>query len=260
MIFRMCVFRMMLFAPCLVVTGWPQATNADWAVYGARNSKPEFGSVEIKQGDRLQFQIASTYLIVGSHEPRPYAKPLARVNWSIQPSKAGVSVSAEGTVIVSATAPPGKYKIVAQAGNQSRSRDFLVYVPQALPLKGEWTEKFEISCDGHEIAPTVAMGELVFSAGGDFSATWLPFETRKDYWGNYTYDVKTEKLFLRVDPRHNYSPPDISPEGRARVDDRGRLVITGMWLGTPPNQRMSKGGLSKGGAPKTFCGYVFERR
>jgi hypothetical protein len=239
---------------------WSQEPKVDWTVYGERKSKPEFEPVEIKQGDRLHFQIASSYLIQGSHEPRPFTKPLVHVNWSIQPSTAGVSVSAEGTVIVSATAPPGKYKIVAHAGNESRSCDFLVYAAQAVPLKGEWTEKVEISCDGHEIAPIEPMGELVFIAEGSFSATWLPFETRKDYWGNYTYDVKTEKLVLRLDPRHNYSPPDISPEGRARIDDRDRLVITGMWLGTPPNQRMSRGGLSTGGAPKTFCGYVFVRR
>ena len=253
MILRMQVLHLMLLAPCVVAIMWSQ--DVDWAVYGERNSNPVYGPVEIKQGDRLHFQIASNYLTQGSLVPRPYTKPLVDLNWSVQPSTAGVSVSAEGTVVVSATAPPGKYKIVARAANESRSRDFLVYASQAVPLKGEWTEKVEISCDGHEIVPKEPMGELVLMAQGSFSATWVPFEIRKDYWGNYTYDVKTEKLVLRVDPRHNYSPSDISPEGRARIDDRGRLVITGMWLGTPRNQPMSSGG-----APKTFCGYVFVRR
>jgi hypothetical protein len=249
----------MLLAPCLVAIMWSQLPAVDWAVYGERNSKPKFEPVEIRQGDQLHFQIASNYILQGSLEPRPYTKPLVHVNWSIQPSTAGVSVSAEGTVSVSATAPPGKYKIVAHAGSESRSCDFLVYAPQAVPLKGEWTEKVEISCDRHEIVPKEPMRELVFFADGSFSATWFPFEIRKDYWGTYTYEVKTKKLVLRVDG-HNYSPPDISPDGRARIDERGRLVMTGMWLGTPFNQSMSRGGLSTGGAPKAFCGYVFVRR
>src|SRR5665213_600906 len=159
MILPMRVLHVMLLASCLVTTMWSQALKLDWAVYGDQNSKPELGPVEIKQGDRLRFEIASNHLTQGSLDPLPYTKPLAHVDWTIQPSTAGVSVGAEGTVIVSAMARPGKYKVVARAGNESRTCDFLVYAPEAVPLKGVWTQSGEISCDGHEIAPKEPMRE-----------------------------------------------------------------------------------------------------
>ena len=250
------IFRGIVFALCLSVLARPQFSDADWRVYGEINSIPRGEPVEIEQGGQVHFQIATNVYRIGSDVPYPYTKPLARVTWSIQPAGAGVSVSADGTVAVSANATPGGYKIMAKAGIESRSRDFLVYNPKAVPIKGTWSELAEISCGGTEMAPEKPMRELIFRAGGQFSATWIPFEIRNDYRGSYTYDVKTQKLVLQVDPRHNnHFPTDISPEGSAHIDDRGRLVIRDLWLGTPPLGNFVPGG----GAPKSFCGYVFTR-
>jgi hypothetical protein len=101
----------MLLAFCLVAPMWAQELKLDWAVYGEQNSKPELGRVEIKQGDRLRFHIASNHLNRGSFYPLPYTKPLAHVEWTVQPPTAGISVLADGTVIVSDMAHPGKYEI-----------------------------------------------------------------------------------------------------------------------------------------------------
>jgi hypothetical protein len=251
------IFRVTLFAFCLAVLAEPQEARESWAVYGEKNSRPEFEAAEIEQGGQLHFQIASNFLIMGSNEAIPYTKPLGQVKWSIQPSVAGVSVRADGTVIVAANAPAGGYKITAKAGDESRSCDFLVYNPRSVPLTGEWTERAEISCGGPEVTPRrPRIGEFIFHAGGDFSETLVPFETRKDMWGKYTYDVKTEKLVLRLD-YSAYLPRDTPLEGSARVDDRDRLVIRGIWLGTPSADSSDTG--ARKGAPKTFCGYVFAR-
>jgi hypothetical protein len=167
-------------------------------------------------------------------------------------------VRADGTVIVSANAPPGGYKITAQAGDESRSRDLLVYNPRAVPIMGEWAEVAEISCGGPEVTPRRPMiAEFIFHAGGDFSETLVPFETRKDMWGNYTYDVKTEKLVLRLD-YSSYLPRDTPLKGNARVDNRGRLVIRGIWLGTPSAASSDTGALK--GAPKPFAGTYLRGR
>lgn len=239
---------MALFAFCLAISARSQ-TDVDWSVYGEKNSRPRGGPAEIEQGGSLHFQIASNVYLMGSDVPNPYTKALAPVEWSIQPSATGVSVGADGTVFVSVNSPTGGYKITARAGDQSRSLDFLVYDPKAAPLTGTWGERAEISCGGAETDPTTPIRELIFRASGRFSATWIPFETRKDYWGSYTYDVKTEKLAFRLE-NGNYRPTDISPDGNARIDSHGRLIIRGIWLGSSRNERRM---------PNSFCGYVFAR-
>jgi hypothetical protein len=240
----------MLFAFCLAVIGQTQP-NATWEVYGEKNFRPRLEPIEIEQGGQCHFKIASNSALTGSDVPLPYTKPLAQVSWSIQPSGRGASVSADGTVLVSPNASPGSYEIRAQAGHESRSLGFLVYSTRAAPLTGTWGEQAETSCKGAEMAPETPMRELVFRASGKFSATWTPFETRKDYWGTYDYDVTTGKLVLHVE-RSNYRLPDMLPEGIARIDNRGRLIIRDMWLGTPL-------GAASIGRPNAFCWYVFTR-
>lgn len=81
------------------------------------------------------------------------------------------------------------------------------------------------------------------------AATWLPFETRKDFWGTYTYDPKTGAFALQPDAQyHNYLPADLKPAGKARIDAQGRLILEGVWLGARPPAA------AKAATP---CGHIF---
>jgi hypothetical protein len=245
--------RWILIAALSCAPLWPQADKVDWAALPVIDAKPRFERVEIKPGEQQQFQIASHAARVGSTEALPYTKPHGTVTWSIEPAGAGVTVNARGTVAASATAKPGKYILTVRIGSEWYKNDFVVYDPQAVQLKGNWTEKATLSCDGREVPPAAPLRELIFHADGDFSATWLPFETRQDYWGTYTYDVKSQKLVLRPE-RGNYLPTDITPEGKALIDKAGRLVVSGARFGTPPNSAL------RGGKASPSCGSIFVRQ
>jgi hypothetical protein len=90
-----------------------------------------------------------------------------------------------------------------------------------------------------------------------FSATWAPFETRKDYWGTYDYNAATGDLTLHaIAGPANYTPSDIKPHGTATLDPKGRLLLKDIWLGTPPPGLLTSAGKSTSTLPRA-CGHVF---
>ena len=64
-----------------------------------------------------------------------------------------------------------------------------------------------------EVAPALAIRELIFDPDGSFAVTWVPFESYKDYWGTYTFDLSQGTLELTV-TGGNTIPPDVDGEGR----------------------------------------------
>jgi hypothetical protein len=190
--YRMQAHRWMLIAVLSCTPLWPQAGKVDWAVLPVTNAKPQFERVELKPGEQQRFEIARNVARTGTTEAFPYTKPHGTATWLIEPAGLGVTVSAGGMVAASTKAKPGKYILTVTMGSEWYKNDFRVYDPQALPLKGNWTEKAELSRDGREVPPASPLRELIVYADGNFSATWFPFETRRDYGGTYTYDVKSQ--------------------------------------------------------------------
>ena len=85
------------------------------------------------------------------------------------------------------------------------------------------------------------MRELIFRADGSMSATWMPFEIYKDYWGNYSIDLESGTFELSG-VSGNYVPPDLDPSGSFEIDENGSLILKDIWLGSyrwgeksPPN-------------------------
>ena len=77
--------------------------------------------------------------------------------------------------------------------------------------------------------------ELVFKADGHYSVTWVPFETYKDYWGQWRYDRSDGSLQLSVDGG-NYIPPDRVSSGRIEI--RGDILdLAATSLGSPRDGR-----------------------
>jgi hypothetical protein len=89
--------------------------------------------------------------------------------------------------------------------------------------------------------------ELIFRRDSAFSLTAVPFETRRDYWGRYSYDESSGALRLMVE-NANQERGDLALEGTARVLG-DELRLEGFWLG---DARYNRGGRT--------CAYVFTRR
>jgi hypothetical protein len=119
---------------------------------------------------------------------------------------------------------------------------------EANQLVGTWIERAQLACeDGTASAAPQAIGELVFERDGGFSVTWFPFETYKDYWGEYSLNESDGTLQLKV-AGGNYIPSDLDLSGAYHIDETGALRLEDLWLGSSPQQ-----------AGPVRCGYVFER-
>lgn len=114
------------------------------------------------------------------------------------------------------------------------------------PLVGIWHETAQLSCGLGQIDPPVPIGELEFESNGTFAVTWHPFEQYYDYWGDYTVDFETGAITLEI-TGSNDLPAGFDGVGEVRIDPDGKLVLTGVWLGTPSYEVFS-----------AQCGHVFE--
>ncbi|MEW4447597.1 hypothetical protein [Qipengyuania sp. JC766] len=99
-----------------------------------------------------------------------------------------------------------------------------LYDPAAFPLVGTWRQ------DPAACGDAQAMRELMFDAAGGFSATWLPFERYKDYWGSYSYDPATGALVL--EPKGGNNVPGNLGSGKAELDG-DTLVLMSASVGSP---------------------------
>lgn len=101
-----------------------------------------------------------------------------------------------------------------------------IYHPKENPLIGTWRQR-EQNCPAES-----AIRELVFTPAGEFSVTWTPFETYKDYWGVYEYDAASN-AFRFAEEGGNQVPEDIHRQGTAIITETGELDISQAFFGTP---------------------------
>lgn len=138
------------------------------------------------------------------------------------------SVSADGALLlINAEAPHGaRTSVTANVGAQSVAGELNVYRPEAAPLVGLWRQS-EAECGERK-----PIAELVFSADGRYSVTWIPFETYKDYWGRFRYEAATGALELTVEGG-NYMPADVASGAIALKGDA--FTAEGASFGSPAN-------------------------
>jgi len=116
------------------------------------------------------------------------------------------------------------------------------------PLIGKWMEKAQTTCDSSvEVVSSTPIGELDFRKDGTFSVTWHPFETYRDYWGDYEYNLQSGVIELNV-TGGNYIPQRLDTSGKILIDGSEKLILKGVWLGHPQRSQDS-----------INCGYIFER-
>jgi len=139
----------------------------------------------------------------GSFEPLPSA---CLKNLKLSVPDAGVFEQnryGNYDLVILDTAPLGeRISLSATYRGQSIRASFTVFDPERSPLVGYWRQE-EGSCPEETL-----IRELVFAADGTFSVTWEPFESYKDYWGTYEYDIESGQLDLNV-KTGNRPPKDV---------------------------------------------------
>ncbi|HEX8904363.1 MAG TPA: hypothetical protein VF771_05945, partial [Longimicrobiaceae bacterium] len=143
--------------------------------------------------------------------------------------------------------PGTRFLVRAVMGGDTAGQAVVVVDPRLDALAGAWQQARPARCTPAADSAMETVGDLTFKRDGEFSVTFVPFETYRDYWGRYTYEPATGALGLRVE-RGNKVPAGMDLDGTARVAGN-QLTLEGFWLGDPRQQR---GGRA--------CTYVFKRQ
>ena len=212
------------------------------------------GEIFGEPGESVQLSIGYQGLILRIPTPSP-------ILWSIDATEGASINPLTGLLDIDAGAPDGTNFTVSAGGSSAT-----VYVfeqPAVNPLSGYWKETAQISCMlADDTTPEIAIEELVFFPNRKFTVTRRPFETYRDYWGDYTFDTESGVLEMVIH-RGNYVPDDFDGVGTFTVDGEGNLVLSDIWLGTWPSydgptsqmpgcgHRLTKTGLFSEGAGYT---------
>lgn len=177
------------------------------------------------------------------------ASPVAAnclAGWMLSPAAPAALQPALGLVVVAPDARDGtRFMLKATIAGRAVEGEVRVSDPALHPLAGRWHQTMEQVCGTPGLrVPARPIGELVFTAAGEFSLTWQPFEAYRDYWGAYRHDRQSGALSLDI-TGGNRMPTHRQAAGQARLNAEGALVITGLDPGD--------------GATAPACTMVFKR-
>jgi hypothetical protein len=159
--------------------------------------------------------------------------PECVLRWDLSASAPALIHPRYGAMQISTDASDGvEFEVAAELASGRISGTVRVVRPADNPLAGRWTQVAERLCDQTAMQPPrTPIRELVFTAKGEFSVTWQPFEIYKDYWGTYGFDKSTATLTLQPQSS-NFMPRNAGLTGKARMTDQGLLEVTGFLFGT----------------------------
>jgi len=167
---------------------------------------------------------------VGAYAPRPIPPELL-TGWTASPA-GQVTVARDGkSLSVSPTATPGTEVTLSASfcGQRDIKRTIRIVGKDEPVLTGLWREQSK-QCAGE--TPQDAVRELEISDLGDFSVTYYPFESYRDYWGKAAFDAATGVLTLTI-AGGNKVPTHPKLSGRAKLTPEGALVLEHFFLSQP---------------------------
>lgn len=171
-----------------------------------------------RQGARIGIAAMQGYPYNASQPPAACAR-----DWRVSHPKWLRLAPDRHSVRIARNAPPGtRVTISYRALGQRVSAQLRIVAADAVLLNGTRRQQAIERCTRD------AIGELAFGEQ-DFSVTYQPFESYKDYWGSYAFDTATGALKLTV-TGGNFVPPDLDLEGTARFEGNV-LVLDGFDLG-----------------------------
>lgn len=180
---------------------------------------------------------------VGAFAPRPIPAELL-TGWKATPA-GQINVARDGSAFtVLPTATPGTDVTVSASfcGQRDITRTIRIVGKDEPVITGYWREETK-QCAGE--TPKSPVNEFEIRDIGEFSITYFPFESYRDFWGKYVFDAKAGTLSMSVDGG-NRVPAGAKLSGGARLTPDGKLVLDGFFLWQPENA----GGL---------CTYTFKK-
>lgn len=155
------------------------------------------------------------------------------VAWSISDAAPAELEPKTGVLRVAENAPDGAtFPLSAYVAGEGVEATVRVVDREQNPLVGHWTEVSQTTCGASTArTPAEPLRELVFSGNGEFSVTWMPFESYKDYWGTYEFDRGTGRLELQV-VRGNHVPDELDLDGQVVFEGTDEMQLHNLWLGS----------------------------
>ena len=223
--------------PALAITGFAPEDEPGIVAVDAIGD-----AIDMQPGDTTRLVLGVFDYEVCGTGFRCFVPVAADATWSITPADGARIDPFTGILSIDATTPSGSVFTVraeVEGGRHVVETRVKTFTPETNPLIGYWHEQAQLTCDtGTEVAPALAIRELIFDPDGSFAVTWSPFESYKDYWGTYAFDLAQGTLELTI-TGGNTIPPDVDGEGRFARDATGALILSDLWLGTPSLERGS---------------------
>jgi hypothetical protein len=183
--------------------------------------------IELAPGETLQLE--RPRLFVAPYMPPDTIPAGCEVRWS---ATGGATISDGGLLSIARDASPGSTVMVsAQVDTLVARQTVQVVDPAPNPLAGTWTQSDPPTCPQGYRPGDAIVRELVFNRGRTFTVTRTPFESYRDYWGTYTYDVSTGRLVLTVE--NGNSPPGFRTAALTARVAGGELILEGPVLVGP---------------------------
>lgn len=180
-----------------------------------------------RQGAQMVIEVREP---VGAYAPRPIPPELL-TGWTASPA-GQVTVARDGqSLSVSPSATPGTEVTLSASfcGQRDITRTIRIVGKDEPVLTGLWREQSK-QCAGE--TPQDEVRELEFKDVGDFSVTYFPFESYRDYWGKADFNAATNMLTLTI-TGGNKVPTNPKLSGRATLTPEGTLVLERFYLSQP---------------------------
>lgn len=179
-----------------------------------------------RQGATLELVPAEP---VGAYAPREIL-PAFVTGWTATPA-GQVTIAADGkSMTVAETATPGaEVTISAKYCDRPFSRTIRIIGKSETVIAGMWHQE-SIACTGE--TPQEPVREFDLSDRGDFSITYAPFESYRDFWGKADFNSATGTLAMTT-TGGNRVPSDAKLSGKASLTPEGKLVLDGFFLSQP---------------------------
>lgn len=167
---------------------------------------------------------------VGPYPPRP-VPPELLTGWKAAPA-GQVNLARDGSKLtVIPTATPGTEVTLTASfcGQRDITRTIRIVGKDEPVLTGTWREQSKV-CTGE--TPQDPVNELEFKDTGDFSVTYFPFESYRDYWGNAAFDAQAGALTMTT-TGGNRVPTGADLSGKVTLRDEKTLILEGFFLSQP---------------------------
>lgn len=145
-------------------------------------------------------------------------------DWQVRPPEHASVDPIAGTLSIQKSAPRGAIiNISYVAAARTWETQVKIVGHDETVVFGKWSERVEGNC-----AVSHLIKEFELLPSGTFSVTYEPFETYRDFWGEYVFEQDTGALRMTV-TGGNRRPTASSLTAHARLSASGALVIDQMF-------------------------------